>query len=190
MSRELPTVARWLLDRFGIPHRNEPLMGDLVEEYASSRSAFWFWRQTATAILTTVVRDIRNHKLLALRAIATGWLLMLAWALVAQLIRPPSWSYGLNWNRWQLFELFQTVSMVLCPTIIGCIVASTHKAQQGAMVLVYVVSLLIHQTADILLHYSEINRWAERLSVVGCLVIFILIGGFLSNPSRPFQSKA
>jgi hypothetical protein len=58
-------LARWLLERFGVPQRNESLMGDLMEEWASGRSAFWLLRQTANAIGSMLARDIANHKLLA-----------------------------------------------------------------------------------------------------------------------------
>jgi len=70
-------MASWLLEHFGVPQRNEPLIGDLIEEHNSGRSAWWFWRQTFVAVALTAAGDIWNHKLLAVRAIATGLIAML-----------------------------------------------------------------------------------------------------------------
>ena len=39
MSRILPAIALWLLGR--LAHRNEPLAGDLVEQFRDKRSVLW-----------------------------------------------------------------------------------------------------------------------------------------------------
>jgi putative ABC transport system permease protein len=48
MSRP-PRLARALLERF--VSKNDPLVGDLLEEFAARPSSPWFWRQVAGAIL-------------------------------------------------------------------------------------------------------------------------------------------
>ena len=96
MRSRMLALAEFLLARFGIPQGHESLMGDLVEDYGSGRSALWLLRQTANAITSTVARDIRNHKLLAVRAIATGWALQLVWVGIIHLAepRPYVWHKG------------------------------------------------------------------------------------------------
>ena len=66
-----PPLATWLLRQFVDGARNEPLLGDIVEEYRAGRSSFWYWRQVLVAILQSCFKDIRAHRLLALRAVVT-----------------------------------------------------------------------------------------------------------------------
>jgi hypothetical protein len=58
-----------MLERLGL---DVALAGDLLEERARARSAIWYWRQVLIAILIGIWGAIRDHKVLALRAVATG----------------------------------------------------------------------------------------------------------------------
>ena len=49
-ERRPPSFATWLLRRVGLTGRDAPLVGDLLEEFRSRRSAGWFWRQTLVAM--------------------------------------------------------------------------------------------------------------------------------------------
>jgi hypothetical protein len=49
-----PRLALALLNRF--TPDDEPLTGDLLEEYAAGRSRAWFWRQTIAAVALTMLR--------------------------------------------------------------------------------------------------------------------------------------
>lgn len=54
MSTQPPRLALALLDRF-VPDE-EPLAGDLIEEFAAGRSRAWFWRQAIAAAALAVFR--------------------------------------------------------------------------------------------------------------------------------------
>lgn len=60
--RRPPRLAVWLLQRSGVA-TNEPLAGDLLEEFRRGRSVGWFWRQTGTAVLNTFVKGLRAERL-------------------------------------------------------------------------------------------------------------------------------
>jgi hypothetical protein len=54
MSTQPPRLALALLNRF-VPDE-EPLAGDLIEEFAAGRSRAWFWRQAIAAAALAVFR--------------------------------------------------------------------------------------------------------------------------------------
>lgn len=85
--RNPPALAVWLLNRLGVSARNEPLTGDLLEEFRSGRTASWYWRQTLMAILTALVQRVSELRL-ELKVLIIGWgaqagvLLVLRWCRV------------------------------------------------------------------------------------------------------------
>ena len=57
MSRGMSAPALWLLGR--LAHRNEPLAGDLVEQFRNGRSSTWLWAQVFCAIVMGAFRQPR-----------------------------------------------------------------------------------------------------------------------------------
>ena len=55
MSRGMSALALWLLGR--VAHRNEPLAGDLVEQFRGGRSVAWLWFQVVYGIATGSFRQ-------------------------------------------------------------------------------------------------------------------------------------
>jgi hypothetical protein len=55
---------------------NQALLGDLVEQFESGRSGAWYRRQVLMAIIAGTVKEISAHKLLAVRAVITGWVVL------------------------------------------------------------------------------------------------------------------
>jgi hypothetical protein len=49
------------------------IAGDLIEEYQARQSRLWYWRQVVIAICACSGARIWDHKWLAIRAVATGW---------------------------------------------------------------------------------------------------------------------
>jgi len=80
--RQPPALAVWLLKRLGLTKRNEPLTGDLFEEFRNGRTAAWYWRQTFMAIATEFRQRLQFHRL-DLLSLFVGWgaetCVLLAW---------------------------------------------------------------------------------------------------------------
>ena len=189
-KQKMPAIAVWLLNRFGVPQNNESLMGDLVEEHGSGRSALWVWRQTAVAIAHTVTRDLRDHKLLTLRAVATGWAVNLAWARIIALA-----SQHELWRKHQgLYNALLSFTFLALPAIGGWLVARTHLAKRGTMVLAYAASLAMYATWYLSANYSQMKAcvqcspdlWDTNLALNCLFLILTLIGGLL--PRGPHDS--
>lgn len=58
-----PLIATWLLRHFADPYRRDALLGDLQEEYERGRSAAWYRRQVAVAILAGMSSGARRRSM-------------------------------------------------------------------------------------------------------------------------------
>lgn len=115
-TRHPPRLALWLLNRI-LPD-DDPLTGDLVEEFGRRGSRLWFWRQTAGAILarrernrlpvaplgltdepieglSTVNRQVRTVNLTASPIYGVGGLGLVALATLVSIMSPGSWLVAL-----------------------------------------------------------------------------------------------
>jgi len=108
-------LALGLLNRF-IPD-DEPLAGDLLEEFGRRQSQLWLWRQVVLAILIRAFRKPRDQRLLKLAEpggafeiveggctshpksvnltaspiVGVGGLGLLAFAVLVTIVRPQAW---------------------------------------------------------------------------------------------------
>jgi hypothetical protein len=123
-------AAVWMLERLGL---DSALAGDLLEESARRRSTIWYWRQVLMAMVTGVWGAIFGHKLLALRAVATGCavngLCLFLWSKFLPTV--PSMS------------LTSLLIILLTQVATGWVVARTHREHAVPMVLVFSIWLVI-----------------------------------------------
>jgi hypothetical protein len=128
--------AAWLFDRLDL---DVALLGDLVEE-AERRSPIWYWRQVLFAIWAGTWSAIRGHRMLALRAVATGFamefLCFFFWGYVGSLL--PG-RLVLSLESWTINWVFTLLGSVAT----GWVIARTHPAQQVPMVLLFLTCDLL-----------------------------------------------
>ena len=70
-TRTPPKLADALLVRFR--PSTDALLGDLREEFCAGRSAAWYWGQVFAAVVAAFTSEVRVHPVLAVRAMAVGW---------------------------------------------------------------------------------------------------------------------
>jgi hypothetical protein len=105
------------------------------------------------AILAGVIRDIRDHQLLAVRAVALGWLLAVLFSFPVNWLSNASRAWIMEWlvdtNRssfWGVFwggQLPYAVLVSVACAISGWIVARLHRPHGVAMVAFYAACVLV-----------------------------------------------
>jgi hypothetical protein len=127
-----PVVASWLLECF-CP--DPGLAGDLIEEYARRQSALWYWKQAVMAVGAYSTSQIREHKWLAVRAIAIGYAIWYVFnATLLRTIVRPWWGPDTTMEQAAYLALMYSVWLAN-----GWIIAKLHRPYSTAMVLAYVV---------------------------------------------------
>jgi hypothetical protein len=136
--RSSHSIAVWLLERLGL---DVALTGDLLEERARGRSVIWYWRQVLIAIWTGTWGAVLDHKVLALRAVATGcatnyflWFLYLRFLQPLMPLGPTS-----SARSWITNLSF----ILLTQSVTGWVVARTHRAHPIPMVSVFAIWLVL-----------------------------------------------
>lgn len=127
----------WLFERLVL---DEALAGDLREERARGRSTTWYWGQVVVAVWIGIWRPVSQHKLLALRAVATGcavngvWLfLWLKFLHIGLPVRPEI-----------SFHSVATLAIILLTqTATGWVIARTHRPYSISMMFVFAVWLVL-----------------------------------------------
>jgi len=150
--RSSHAIAIWLFERLDL---DAALTGDLLEERDLGRSAIWYWRQVLVAVWIGIWRAVRQHKLLTLRAVLTGF------AIESTIIS--LWSqWGPDLSIYSLLNwVFQFSAAVVTQVATGWVVGRTHRAHPIPMVFVFLISFLLWDVAS---NFSWI-----RMAVVGSI---------------------
>jgi len=137
-----PALATWLLGLTDYSAWNDAVAGDLLEEHQQRRSPTWYWRQVLTILGISVSRDLWDHWVLALRAlaVAVGFIVIFQRLhLASRLLDGALPVIGLG--------PYVVVLAALEPFLIcapaGLAVALTHRKRQATMVLVYAAALFV-----------------------------------------------
>ena len=184
-------TAAWLFECLDL---DAALLGDLVEE-RQRRSAIWYWRQVLFAICAGMWSAIRDHKALALRAVATGfameYFVLLLWE---HLTGPfngdelPSVTMG----TWVWSNLF----VVITQTATGWVVARTHRAHRIAMVSAFLACFSFRYPGPqlfwairVLVDWNGIHPAVHPLVVITFVNILLMVvsnlfGGILAQPKK------
>ena len=146
---EPPRLTTWLLQRLAPRQKRESLIGDLIEQHQNGRSAAWYRRQAFIAILVGAGTDIRDHILLAVRALVTCWtaLLILGYftgALHHALFRwtNTEWQSEILRQAWVYYGMPYAFITCLGCAVTGWTIARLHRDHRAAMVILCATSQL------------------------------------------------
>ncbi|HYI95761.1 MAG TPA: hypothetical protein VEX68_19630 [Bryobacteraceae bacterium] len=174
------TAVTRILKELGIALENPPIVGDLLEEYASGRSNWWLWRQALIIVLTTGWGDLWHHKLLGLRAAATGLLVILTAGTVKSRLTAQTWADGLV-----VFWVLTLLSFMLT----GWVVGLTHRRYKAAMLIAFVFYALFAKAWVYTSHFQHYWNMSEPykffvdagLTLLG--LVCVLAGGVMPRPA-------
>ena len=198
-----PRVLTWLLERFLSGPERESVIGDLIEQHRRGRSSWWLWRQGIGSVIASVLCQSREHKVLALRAVVVGMVVLKLLSLAAS---PVTRWVGISFWNWTLEHDLDTlrvafyqhsgfILLFLKPClfwlIAGYVVARTHREREMAMVIAFVVFqqgiylgqmiwYYVLSTSAALIRPSFNDFLAINVTLVVLANMFALTGGLLA----------
>jgi hypothetical protein len=139
-----------LLKRLASGPSRESLIGDLTEQYQLKRSAVWYWRQTLTAILVGTARDVRAHKWLAIRAVVTGWMILIPLVFLAGALYDAAANWASTWTQesvtlgriWWFYRAPLLIMWRVGSATTGWIIARMNRGHRAAMLFICAASQL------------------------------------------------
>lgn len=188
-------IATWLFEYLGL---DGALNGDLREERERGRSAVWYWKQVVIAVWVGMWGVVRDHKVLALRAVVTGFATQYSvYYFLGSIFRlvnkvhlykyPAPVSLG-NWAT-------QLSLILLVQVATGWVVARAHRAHQVQMVFTFLISLILWIAYDDLpfilrtltnsIDQPRFRPYVALQLVSLFTVIFgVLLGSILARPKK------
>jgi hypothetical protein len=200
-SQPAPT-ALWLVQMALSGRHREEIIGDILEE-SRGRSTLWVWRQSLTAILVNVWRDVRDHRVLALRSVLIGTAVL--WVLHGMLFPTlaslaPSSEAANRWllanglqsvdvwrSRFHLDDSLLTVRWCLGFVATGWFIAKLNRPYATAMLAAYICAIFawelligfgvpFHSMLSMMLHVFVVAPFS------------VLAGGFVAGAGRMISS--
>jgi hypothetical protein len=163
--------AIWLFERLGL---DGALAGDLLEESASGRSTIWYWRQILAAIWIGIWGAIFGHKVLALRAVATGCAANATWLFVLKFLHPWAPPFPMMFDP----SNHPLLTTLLTQFATGWIVARTHRPYAIPMVVVFVMWLALWYVGGTL-SGNESRFLAHLARYISTVDVGLLVGGIV-----------
>src|SRR5438046_6787520 len=183
-----PKVATWLLTHFGSGANNEVLLGDLIERYQQGLPRMWYWKQSLKAIAAGAFNECRHHKLLTVRALVIGWIVMFLYFQTFQVPRDLAEALQ-SWSRWWRRNDSMSVAIfaldgVLFYLAAGWLIARLHRPHHVLLVLIFTASAYcVPWTALLIFVRYGLWHWPPLPSLVVIMnvvvPISILVGGGL-----------
>jgi hypothetical protein len=201
-SAQPPAFAHWLVKTFGCSPNNDAVIGDLDERYHQGHSYIWYWKQAFQAIATSFFNEVWGHKLLAIRALLSGWIIKVMWMSVFESTygRPPQRLFHEGIETSLLIGLVGVLTMMGS----GWIIARTHRAHYRALVLLFIAVEVIGGFSNgrfsfyywtppmgkiitaVLYHVGIIRPAAAQWEGAAIMVMSVLFGaGFFSTGEAP-----
>jgi hypothetical protein len=195
-----PRVATWLLQRLLSAPQRDSLIGDLFEQLHGGRSRWWYWRQAIAAIALGTLRDGRANKLLALRALAIGWVSYFLGAFAANALTMTTRmrvsellaeaGYFSNTGHFWAARVPGTVFPYAACLVTGWIVGRLHRHTASA-VLLYAATVFLVEYSMVAWLVTQSSRsvgppasFLFHMSLLLGRPIAVLIGGLLALPRQ------
>ena len=182
-SQHPPHLAQLLLNRLA---PNEPLAGDLQEEYRSGRSTVWYWRQVIAAIASASLQRGDLHQLFAPQSM-TMLIVMLGVVSVCAVFTVKMAIFMLldDGVRQMLIgpagarEILRLALSFAIAVPTGAAIARLHLRSQAAAVVAFSVAVASWAFANVVLlnGHADLNAALPHVAALLVFVGGLLMGG-------------
>ena len=188
-------------------HDIDGLLGDIAEE-RPRRSRFWYWSQLLAIVVVASWRDIRDHPLIALRAIVTGFAMLtvcfgvaLAIGYVLRVLSNGGHYFGGYWltlthltDRWPYDPLAVITTNALGFFLSGWTIVRLYRAHGIAMAISFLIMATLLALVPLVIVLNDTGPDTRSMPIAQIVGIFgtlflsipggILLGGVLGLHSR------